>query len=162
MKDEAGVVASETAAKLLMMSERHLRRLVADGWVTKTADDKYTVVGCVQGYIRYLKDEARRGNQTDAKTYVSEVRARLAQEQADNMALKNAALRAEMVSVADVEMTWGTMVRDLRAGVLAIASRVASRLNHLSKDDVLVIDDEIRDALKILGADGVKDAPQGP
>ena len=76
MADETGVVSAETAAKLLMMSDRHLRQLVADGWIQKNGDSKYTVVGAVQGYIRYLKDEARRGMGNQAKNRTSDARAR--------------------------------------------------------------------------------------
>lgn len=75
MSEREGVIKAETAAKLLMITDRHLRRLVADGWIKKS-DDKFTVVGCVQGYINYLKDENRRGSQSAAKNRTSDARAR--------------------------------------------------------------------------------------
>lgn len=76
MSEEAGVVTAETAAKLLMLTDRHLRRLVADGWVQKTPEGRYTIVGSVQGYIRYLKDEARRGSKSAANNRTADARAR--------------------------------------------------------------------------------------
>lgn len=42
-----------------MVTERHLRRLVGDGWIRTTDDGQYTLVGLVQGYINDLKDEQR-------------------------------------------------------------------------------------------------------
>lgn len=61
MADAPGVINREKLAALLMMTPRNLSRLVADGWIQKTEDDKYTVVGGVQGHIRYMRDTARRG-----------------------------------------------------------------------------------------------------
>lgn len=72
----AGVVTAEILSKLLMLSDRHLRQLVADGWIAKNPDGKYTTVGGVQGYIRYLKDEARRGMATTAKSRTNDARAK--------------------------------------------------------------------------------------
>lgn len=137
-------VSEQDVARLLNKSARHVRDLAQVGDLIKVGPALYDLGASLPKLV-----EKRASKNADE-------RLRLATEQADNMALKNAALRAEMVSVSDVEITWGGIVRDLRAGVLAIASRIASRLNHLSKDDVLVIDDEIRDALKILGEDEAK------
>lgn len=43
------------------------------------------------------------------------------------------------------------MLRTVRAGMLAVSSRVAARLPHLSKHDVAEIDQEIRIVLTELG-----------
>lgn len=76
MSEQAGTVKAEMLAKFLMISPRHLQRLVADGWVQKDPSDRYTVVGGVQGYIRYLKDENRRGSQAAGKNRTADARAR--------------------------------------------------------------------------------------
>ena len=146
-------ISGRELAAMLGVSQRTVTSLANDGIVLKAEQGRYDMVQSVKLYCAHLRNTASgRGGKENVEA-LSDERARLAKEQADGHALKNAQMRGELVAVADVDMTWGTMVRDLRAGVLAIASRVASRLNHLSKDDVLVIDDEIRDALKILGND---------
>lgn len=76
MSAEAGIISRETAAKLLLITPRHLARLVADGWIKKTSDDKYTVVSCVQGYVAYLKDETRRNSKSAAASHLDQMRAR--------------------------------------------------------------------------------------
>ena len=146
-------VSARDFALVIGVSNVTVAALAKDGVIERSQRGKFMKDASVLAYCEHLRMVAAgRGGQAAIES-LSDERARLAKEQADGHALKNAQMRNELVAVADVDMTWGTMVRDLRAGVLAIASRIASRLNHLSKDDVLVIDDEIRDALKILGAD---------
>jgi phage terminase Nu1 subunit (DNA packaging protein) len=50
-----------------------------------------------------------------------------------------------------VEIEWSGVLRTIRAGMLAVPSRVAARLPHLNKHDVAGIDAEIRAALAEIG-----------
>jgi hypothetical protein len=36
-----GQISAAVAAKLIMITERHLRRLVAEGWIRKNDDEQY-------------------------------------------------------------------------------------------------------------------------
>ena len=55
---------------------------------------------------------------------------------------------------ADVaESLWRGHITDARKRLLTVPSRCASRLSHLSRAEVEVIDREIRDALADLSAD---------
>ncbi len=83
----------------------------------------------------------------------SKQRARLAAAQADLNELKAARMRSELVEAAAVEMEWSGILRTVRAGMLAVPSRVAARLPHLSKHDVAEIDQEIRAALSEIGSE---------
>ena len=78
-------------------------------------------------------------------------RARLAAAQAHLAELKAARLRGELVEAAGVEAEWSGVLRTVRAGLLAIPSRVAARLPHLSNHDIAEIDSEIRAALSAIG-----------
>jgi hypothetical protein len=71
-----GVISAETAAKLLMINERHLRKIVEAGWIEKSPDGKYLLLQTVQGFIRYKNDEVKRASQTAAKSRVHDARAR--------------------------------------------------------------------------------------
>ena len=62
----AGTITIDVAAKLLMVTPEWVRRLTKDGWIAKTDRGRYRVVDVVQGYIRFLKDEARRATKTAA------------------------------------------------------------------------------------------------
>jgi phage terminase Nu1 subunit (DNA packaging protein) len=60
-------------------------------------------------------------------------------------------MRGELVEAKAVEAEWADVLRTVRAGMLAVPSRVAARLPHLSKHDVAEIDAEIRAALTETG-----------
>lgn len=77
-------------------------------------------------------------------------RLRLLKEQADHAALKNAALRRELVPAAEVEREWSGVLREVRAGILAVPSRLRQVLPHLSAADVEAIDAELRRVLEEL------------
>ena len=77
--------------------------------------------------------------------------ARLAREQADAQALKNAFLRGEYVPASEVERAWSDTLRALRSRLLAVPSRLRQSMQHLTTSDVTMIDRELRDALQELG-----------
>jgi phage terminase Nu1 subunit (DNA packaging protein) len=65
----------------------------------------------------------------------SKSRARLAESQATLVELKAAKLRGELVDAAEVEKVWGGVLRTVRAAMLAVPSRCAARLPHLTAAD---------------------------
>lgn len=87
----------------------------------------------------------------EALAEASEQRGRLAAAQADLAELKAARLRGELVEAGAVEAEWSGILRTVRAGMLAVPSRVAAQLPHLSRTDIAAIDAEIRAALTDLG-----------
>lgn len=74
-----------------------------------------------------------------------------AREQADALALKNAAARGELLEAAAVAAEWSGVLREVRAGMLAVPSRAAQRLQHLTPHDIAEIDAEVRAVLTELG-----------
>jgi phage terminase Nu1 subunit (DNA packaging protein) len=83
-------------------------------------------------------------------------RARLAAAQADLAELKAAKQRGTLLDAAEVESEWSGVLRTVRAGMLAVPSRVAQRLPHLTAHDVSEIDAEVRAALSEIGSGGEK------
>jgi phage terminase Nu1 subunit (DNA packaging protein) len=112
----------------------------------------YALVESAQAYCKHLRDLATGRGGDEAIASATAERARLAREQADHIALKNAMARRELVSAAEVEAAWGGVLRTVRAGCLAVPSRCAARLPQLSKHDVAEIDAEIRAALTEVGS----------
>jgi hypothetical protein len=68
----AGTIPLGVAARLIMVSERHVQRLAASGWIEKP----YTVPGVVQGYIRWLQDDNRKATKLSGEEDVRSERAR--------------------------------------------------------------------------------------
>jgi phage terminase Nu1 subunit (DNA packaging protein) len=89
------------------------------------------------------------GRGGDEQLSLTAERARLAREQADQDqdALKNAALRQELVDVKKAERAWSDPLRAIRSCLLSVPSRCRTRLGHLPVADTEVIDDEVRDVL---------------
>ena len=67
---------------------------------------------------------------------VTKERGRLAAAQADIAETKAAKLRGSLVDAAEVEAEWSGVLRTVRAGMLAVPSRVSQRLPHLTAHDV--------------------------
>jgi phage terminase Nu1 subunit (DNA packaging protein) len=82
----------------------------------------------------------------------TEQRARLASAQADLAELKAAERRGELLDAAAVEREWGGVLRTVRAGMLAVPSRIGARLPHLTAVDIDEIDREVRAALTEIAA----------
>ena len=92
-----------------------------------------------------------RPNAAPALAKVSKERARLAAAQADLAELKAERERGGILDADAVEREWSGVLRTVRAGMLAVPSRVAQRLPHLSAHDVAEIDQEVRAVLAEIG-----------
>lgn len=155
--ERPGVTISEVA-EWIGLSERQIARHATEGNVIKLGRNRYDLKASVRAYCAWMRDQAghyapgsagtREGPPAgSAKARLAEERERLVREQADAQALKNAQLRAELVPASEVEREWADVLRTVRASMLAVPSRIAARLAHLSADDVSVIDREVREAL---------------
>lgn len=67
LAEQSGLIPIGQAARLLMISEERIRQLQKQGYIPK-ADKRGVVqlVGAVQGYLRYLKDDERRSAKSAA------------------------------------------------------------------------------------------------
>jgi terminase small subunit / prophage DNA-packing protein len=102
-------------------------------------------------YCAHLRELATgRGGEAAIASATAE-RARLAKAQADAQELKNATLRGAMLDAGAVESEWSSILRTVRAGMLAVPSRAAQRLPHLTAHDVAEIDHEVRAVLTEIG-----------
>jgi hypothetical protein len=72
-----GEIDAENAARLVLMTDRHLRRLVEDGWVKKSPTGKYTLIGTVQGVLRYKDDQISRLSKKTQGAHALDARARM-------------------------------------------------------------------------------------
>lgn len=123
-----------------------VRTKTKDGILVKNGRARWDVRASLQGYLSQLRDGAIRGGGQVPDELKAE-KLRLAREQADKLEIANAA-RGDMVRAADVEREWANVLRDVRSTMLAVPSRVGSKLAHLSAHDVAEIDSEIKAALE--------------
>ena len=135
----------EIAAFLGIVTSQ-VRTKTKDGILVKSGRARWDVRASLQGYLSQLRDGAIRGGGQVPDELKAE-KPRLAREQADKLEIANAA-RGDMVRAADVEREWANVLRDVRSTMLAVPSRVGSKLAHLSAHDVAEIDSEIKAALE--------------
>jgi terminase small subunit / prophage DNA-packing protein len=148
MKDPT--IAADALAELVGVTSRTVRDLGKRGIMVRRGRG-FARDASIKQYCAHLRDLAMgRGGESAIASATAE-RARLAKEQADNMAMKNAALRGEMLPEADVTARWAGILRRVQAGVLAAPGRCAAALPHLDRQDIAAIDAELRIVLTELG-----------
>lgn len=136
---------------LLALSPAMLTELKKRGIAKHIGLDAYDLAETVRGYVVHLRGTAAgRGGEEHVLTLTGE-RARLAREQADAQALKNAVLRGEFVPASEVARAWSEMLRAVRSRLLAVPSRVRHAIPGLTIGEVDRIDREVRTALEELG-----------
>ena len=142
---------------LLGITPAAVRDLTSKGIVKRLSRGAYDIDVSVPAYCAHLRETASgRGGELASE------RARLAREQADQVAMRNRLARQELVPVIEVEREWSLTLRGVRDGVLAVPSRVQQRLPHLTAHDVAEIDHELRAALSELADDaGTNPPPHG-
>lgn len=120
-----------TVAKLLMLSERRVQQLAQSKWIPKP----YTLVGSVQGYLRFLQDEQRKATKSAGDAEVRRERAR-------KLKLDNDENEGFLVRTEDAIAALDAIVGPIKSELAGVAPRVT--------DDVAMrrrIDDAIDDAL---------------
>ncbi|WP_322997500.1 hypothetical protein [Castellaniella sp.] len=150
-------------ASVLGVSDRVVRDLATRGLAVKTAKGRYKVFASIGLYTEHLRSIASGRGGEDGQLDLTAERARLAKEQADEKAMKNAATRLDMVSSEEVQRGWADIMRRVRSGMLAVTSRVRQRMPELDGAQAEIIDREIRDALMVMADGGdERDDGQGP
>ncbi|MCX2696381.1 MerR family transcriptional regulator [Ochrobactrum chromiisoli] len=148
-EDDGSVTALELA-EMIGVSKRAISDYAERGIIVKTGRNRFDFRKSVQGYCEHIRTMAagRGGENVDV---LATERARLAREQADQAAMKNAAMRKELIMVAEVRHEWVSIARRIRNVVMSVPSRCRQMLPHLTTYDVDLIDTEIRAALAELG-----------
>jgi hypothetical protein len=111
-------------AKLLMLTDRRVRQLVAEGVIPQASRGQYGLAPTVQAYIKYLRDRSvsadlNGDDQVGAyKTRMLKAKTRVAEAEADQV--DGALLRRSVV-----ELAWTRMISNMRARLLSIPSKTA-------------------------------------
>lgn len=142
-------VAAAELGEWLGLTANRVHALGRDGVLPRTPQKTYPLRASVAAYCEHARQLAKG---TAADKELAEEKIRLAREQADKIALQNAAARGELLDSRQVANEWRAIVTDLRAAVLAVPSRVASRLG-LDRKEATALDAEIRAAMEAIADD---------
>jgi phage terminase Nu1 subunit (DNA packaging protein) len=95
----------------------------------------YNLMAITRAYIDRLRDVATsKDKMSSERVDLVQEQARLAKAKADDQEMKNAVNEGELVSSAEVELAWSEIVAAIRAGVLAMGSRLAPELTGLKTE----------------------------
>lgn len=143
-------ISTRQLCALLALTRPALDALRERGIAVHLGPGKYAMEPTITAYVQHLRGVASgRGGEEQVISLTAE-RARLAREQADAVAIKNEVARGELVPAVEVERVWGDVLRQVRARILAVPSRLRQSLT-LSAVEVDAIDRELREALVELG-----------
>lgn len=135
-------------AALLGLSSRRISQLSEEGIAVRIGPGTFDAAVTIQNYIRHVAGKA--GNAASNLDLNAE-KARLAKEQADGQAMKNAQLRGELVEAEAVAQEWESIVADVRSAMLAVPGRLRRRAGGaLDAAAISLVDHEIREALEAL------------
>ena len=149
------LVGTREMLHLLDLSPAGLSDLARREIAVKRGRDTYELAETVRRYIGNLR-EAAAGRGGDGAGALTAERARLAKEQADGQALKNAQARGELVRREDVEAEWSGIARLVRARIMAIPARLRAE-GGLSAEAAEAVDVALRRALAELAEGGASD-----
>ncbi|TRD22087.1 terminase small subunit [Palleronia caenipelagi] len=140
-------VSGKDLCDLLDLSPAALSDLKKRGLAVHCGHDAYDLTETVRAYVLHLRGIASGWGSADQAANLTAERTRLAKEQADAQALKNAKLRDELVDAGEVERAWADILRQVRARILAVPSRLRSDLPDLDRPTLDAMDRALRDAL---------------
>lgn len=138
-----GVTAGELAEWLGLTANR-VSALARESIIPRNAEKRFPLRAAIKAYCDHARAGAT-GRRADAE--LAAERLRLAKENADKIAFQNARARGELIAATEVEREWASVLRDVRAAFLAVPSRVAGKLGHLTPHDLAALDAEVRDVL---------------
>lgn len=154
---QAGYITLEQACRLVMLSNERIRQLVRDGYIPKPAKNSYPLVGVVQGYIRFLRDEDRRSSKVASESGLKKAR----QEEIE---MRMAERRRELIARPEAEAAMDEVVGQINQEFSGFAARVTRdpalrRQIETKLDEVLnSIADTLVGSKRALAAGGA-DAP---
>lgn len=144
------VVSAAELCALTGTSQNAGRELASRKIWVRVGNKGFDVRESIRNHVADLARTAKRGG---VGTELDREKVRVQRATAEKLELANAESRGEFVAATAVEREWSAVLRDIRAGLLALPSRVQQRLGHLTAHDVATLDREIRDLLTELGTD---------
>lgn len=115
-KPQGNMIAVAVAAKLLMVTDERLRQLVKLSYIKRSVRGQYDLVDVVQGYIKFLKDEERKGSKIATQT-------RMQDAKTAEIEMRIAEKRRELIPVEDHHAALDIVVGKVRSEFSGLPSR---------------------------------------
>ena len=139
----AQMLTRQQIAKLLMLTPQRVNQLVKQSIVPKDSHGKYDLVGAVQGYIAFLRENALHG--VRGVLSISESKQRKLAAEAKMAELQLDLERKKVVRIDYVEPQWASLVTAMKTKLLAIPNKLTPLL--VSQDNFNTINRLLSDAI---------------
>ena len=146
--DRVSAISLDQAARLLMVTPQWVRKLVREGWITALGRGSYPLVGVVQGYIKFLKDEERKSTKTAAASRKDEARTREIEQ-------RIAERDRRLIDLEEHDAVLDEVVGTIKASFVGLPARVTRDLDLRAKIEAEV-DDVFRSAAARLAQRGAE------
>ena len=159
-----GLISTEVAGRLLMISAERVRQLIKAEYIARGAGGKIALVAAVQGYIKFLKDEDRRSSKSASDSRVRDARAA-------EIELRVAERRRVLIEMDEAIAASDKIVAVVRAEIVGLPARATRDMDvrrviekeaHESLKRIATtlreIGDDLRAGRDVLGADAEGDA----
>jgi hypothetical protein len=133
--ETSGLISSVTGAKLLMVTPRYFRKLSTDGWIPKSGRDSYSLVGAVQGFLKFRDDVDRRSSKSAAASQVQGEKVR-------KLPRENEVAEARLMETSESLANFAEVFGALKAALDGLPARCSRDLDQRKKiqgelDDIL-------------------------
>ncbi len=139
-----------TIAELLLLDERRVQQLSKAGRIPKTSRGKYELVGCVQGYVRYLRELSRGKDPKrieEERKIAEEKRLRLQRERKkDEREWVSQSVEKEKGFVAAANLKDGFFNLFERIAPILVAEKNAKKIRKMLMEEANEIFKELADA----------------
>ena len=157
---EGALLSASEFATLLGVTVQRVNQLKDEGSLTPAPGDGHTkfIFGpALREYTARIREKAagRLGESQDGdKLDPQYEKARLTKNQADMLELQLAKAQGEVVSSEEILEVWQRIISSARSRIMSLPTRLPNMIHHLTKKDVQIIEDEVREVLERLAADG--------
>lgn len=144
-----GVVSAAELGQWLNLAPPRVSALAREGRIPRREDGRFDLQAAIRGYVESLRLKTM-ASALASNPELNAEKIRLARANAEKVEAANARARGELAALSEVEREWAGILRDVRAALLALPSRAAARLGHLTPHDVATLDREVRAVLEEL------------
>lgn len=123
MSEPSGLIPIGQAARLLMISDERIRQLQKQGYIPRAPKRGVVpLVGAVQGYLRYLREDERQSSKSAAANRVTDARTR-------EIELRIAERQRDLIPQDDARAVIGEMAAMVKAEFVGSPARVTRDLD---------------------------------
>ncbi len=144
------LLTAQELADFLGTTSGRLSGLATAGILPRDDLKRFPLAPAVRAYIAHVK--AKPSSALAMNPELNAEKVRIARESADKLAFQNARARGDLLDAATVAREWQGVVKDLRAALLAVPSRVAG-LAGLDRRATAALEVEMRAAMEAIALD---------